>query len=605
MLKIKDKDLLKFIYATQHIKIKKPRTTILPKQIRHPFQVINISSYPFWVGFSLFWIMLWFGLFFLNAEWANNALKKTIFDYHWQVSMHLPQLHTFSWRVPQQYFSNEDSLWDMYCELYLHSDWFETFCKIKTVPIIEIFNNSIFETLIIKSSTLSYLVYPFLYWLFDGLLDWFIIIYINFTWVMQTSIIDDFFYSITTSDLSMWSLAKFVMPLFFIFQVGCPFKFFSIGLTSSFLTNFFWMITGILVTVGSLICKILYIFPINYIVIFPLSWIFASVIRISSQCFLLYTIIINYLIYPLAVIILIAATWRWMSDISIEGNRGEHTRAVQQNLIWGAYLFMLTEIIIFITLFQVTGYFAINPSAEVSQMWEFPGIHAPYSIGLGFANLVLLLHSGWILQIARKRLAAYSDYIDYKRGGEKKNYLPSKIFNLLSIISNTFGITFLANFFKKWQEKTSFDGKIKKYFNITNPSRGVVDREDQKLLSILISNSANYILKTIILGVIFMIFQYIEYSNLTFSISSGIYGTCFYCLTGLHGFHVIVGLILLSICYYQFKKKTFALDECIFFWFSARYWQFVDFVWIFVWLVFYARWNSFWTLIKTLINLIF
>jgi len=131
--------------------------------------------------------------------------------------------------------------------------------------------------------------------------------------------------------------------------------------------------------------------------------------------------------------------------------------------------------------------------------------------------------------------------------------------------SKSLNLTFLTNFFKKLQEKFSFDYRMKKLLKIKTLERGIVSKEDYTLLAHLISGCANCTLKTIILGSIFMTFQYIEYSNLTFSISSGIYGTCFYCLTGLHGFHVIVGIALLSICYYQFKNQSFVLDESIFF----------------------------------------
>jgi len=123
----------------------------------------------------------------------------------------------------------------------------------------------------------------------------------------------------------------------------------------------------------------------------------------------------------------------------------------------------------------------------------------------------------------------------------------------------------LTNYFKKLQKKYSFDERMKKIFKIENATRGFASADDQTVLATLISKCANYVLKTITLGIIFMTFQFVEYSNLTFSISSGIYGTCFYCITGLHGFHVVIGLIMLSICYYQFKTKTFVLDESIFF----------------------------------------
>ena len=52
---------------------------------------------------------------------------------------------------------------------------------------------------------------------------------------------------------------------------------------------------------------------------------------------------------------------------------------------------------------------------------------------------------------------------------------------------------------------------------------------------------------TIILAIIFTGLQGIEYSVSGFTISVGIYGTCFYFGTGFHGLHVIIGTIFLAV----------------------------------------------------------
>src|ERR1700761_7333839 len=52
---------------------------------------------------------------------------------------------------------------------------------------------------------------------------------------------------------------------------------------------------------------------------------------------------------------------------------------------------------------------------------------------------------------------------------------------------------------------------------------------------------------TILLAVIFTIFQGIEYSVSSFTISDGAFGTCFFFSTGFHGLHVIIGTIFLSV----------------------------------------------------------
>jgi cytochrome c oxidase subunit 3 len=52
---------------------------------------------------------------------------------------------------------------------------------------------------------------------------------------------------------------------------------------------------------------------------------------------------------------------------------------------------------------------------------------------------------------------------------------------------------------------------------------------------------------TVVLALIFTLFQGIEYNVSSFTISDGAFGTCFFFGTGFHGFHVIIGTIFLSV----------------------------------------------------------
>lgn len=91
------------------------------------------------------------------------------------------------------------------------------------------------------------------------------------------------------------------------------------------------------------------------------------------------------------------------------------------------------------------------------------------------------------------------------------------------------------------------------------------------------------LLLTVILGIIFTILQITEYAHTAFKFKDGIYATTFFMATGLHGLHVIVGTIILFICFLRtFKQNDMTSQHHIGFETAVWYWHFVDIVWIFL-----------------------
>ena len=68
-------------------------------------------------------------------------------------------------------------------------------------------------------------------------------------------------------------------------------------------------------------------------------------------------------------------------------------------------------------------------------------------------------------------------------------------------------------------------------------------------LVILEKNVMLPLLRTLYLGVLFLAVQVSEYRVASFSISDSVFGNTFFLLTGFHGFHVFLGLILLRISF--------------------------------------------------------
>jgi len=61
------------------------------------------------------------------------------------------------------------------------------------------------------------------------------------------------------------------------------------------------------------------------------------------------------------------------------------------------------------------------------------------------------------------------------------------------------------------------------------------------------SGSLYGLLLTIVLAAIFTALQGVEYSVSSFTISDGVFGSCFYFGTGFHGLHVIIGTAFLAV----------------------------------------------------------
>lgn len=99
------------------------------------------------------------------------------------------------------------------------------------------------------------------------------------------------------------------------------------------------------------------------------------------------------------------------------------------------------------------------------------------------------------------------------------------------------------------------------------------------------------LLATILLGFTFLGFQAYEYihaySALNLKLSTGIYGSTFFMLTGFHGAHVTLGAIMLTVILIRAMKQHFTQDKHFAFEAAAWYWHFVDVVWLMLFIFVY------------------
>ncbi len=112
--------------------------------------------------------------------------------------------------------------------------------------------------------------------------------------------------------------------------------------------------------------------------------------------------------------------------------------------------------------------------------------------------------------------------------------------------------------------------------------------------SVIASNrkgALNGLIITVLLAFIFTCFQGVEYSVSSFTLSDGIYGSCFYFGTGFHGLHVMIGTAFIAVglwrvlAYHSTDNHHLGLES------SILYWHFVDVVWLFLFISIYY-WGS-------------
>jgi cytochrome c oxidase subunit III len=96
---------------------------------------------------------------------------------------------------------------------------------------------------------------------------------------------------------------------------------------------------------------------------------------------------------------------------------------------------------------------------------------------------------------------------------------------------------------------------------------------------------------TVLLGITFLFVQgyeyYHAYHELNLKLTSGIFGSTFFMLTGFHGFHVFVGMLMLLFITLRLQKGHFTPDKHFGFEGAAWYWHFVDVVWLGLYILVY------------------
>lgn len=116
-------------------------------------------------------------------------------------------------------------------------------------------------------------------------------------------------------------------------------------------------------------------------------------------------------------------------------------------------------------------------------------------------------------------------------------------------------------------------------------SSGTIHVAEEKLEAGDMGGFRSWMVFTFILGLLFLLGMAYEWKHLIehgFTISLNAYGKFFYTITGFHGSHVFVGLVMMLFCLILLAQGRLTTSQHTLAKATALYWHFVDGIWLLV-----------------------
>lgn len=116
----------------------------------------------------------------------------------------------------------------------------------------------------------------------------------------------------------------------------------------------------------------------------------------------------------------------------------------------------------------------------------------------------------------------------------------------------------------------------------------VIHKADTAIKANQVKSMQTWLLITAAMGAVFLAGQAYEYATLGFGLKTNLFASTFYVLTGFHGLHVFVGLVLMSIVLVRsLKPNHYSSEKHFGVQATELYWHFVDVVWIVLFVLLY------------------
>jgi heme/copper-type cytochrome/quinol oxidase subunit 3 len=293
-----------------------------------------------------------------------------------------------------------------------------------------------------------------------------------------------------------------------------------------------------------------------------------------------------------------AAIFCWLQDLEeLAATPSLYTPIVRVNLVAGVLLFIVSEVMVFFALFWAYLHSSLNPSPLLGAVWPPRGLEVLKWYEWPALSTCLLILSG---------CSANSSYYGLKANSPRETFtqLPSQPrvapwpFPVSQRALLLFGVTLTAEDWLTEQERIFQTHRLGDWFHpwyATFATRGLrhvrLGFYDQRVQLFTVYGG---LIHTLFGGYLFLSCQKHEYGHLRYCMADGNYATLFFALTGLHGLHVLAGLLLLGGGLGRFWRLVFLGDNVPHVGQTAGvwYWHFVDVVWVLLFGMVYVWGNS-------------
>jgi len=299
-----------------------------------------------------------------------------------------------------------------------------------------------------------------------------------------------------------------------------------------------------------------------------------------------------------ALVVALAAILCWITSLEeLAASPALYTATVRRNLIAGVLLFIVSEVMIFFALFWAYFHSALNPSPELGAVWPPAGLEVLEWYKWPALSTALLVFSGFAANVHYYALKANSPREDFGqlKAVVRSSPWPFPVDRREEIL---FGVTLTAEDWNTEEERIFQTHRLGDWFHPwyaflpTRSLRHVRLAFFRLRLQLFVVYGG--LVYALFAGGLFLCCQNHEYGHAAFSMDDGSYPTLFFGLTGLHGLHVMAGLLLLGVALLRLYGHRFLGDNVPHVGMTAAvwYWHFVDVVWILLFGVVYIWGNS-------------